>query len=176
MGNHKIQHPSPTKSLDTLTWKEPVRRRSLRWALQSSFHPTVLSSSPSLHPGLLVATLFLIGWVVVMLSGGSLPTAELLLVSLASGLLIGLLPRVFSSAQITIRAGQLIRKCGGCTERWDWAEMRDVQILETYRNGERRKLLWFRDSHGRVETIILPWRLESAEIKKVLAATNNEAA
>ena len=150
-----------------------MRRRSLEWALRSSFHPSILASTP-IHPGLLMTQIFLAGWAVVLLSGGSLPTMPLLLLSLLSALLIGFLPRIFSSAHITIRAGQLIRECGGCTEQWNWAEMRDVHILETYRNGERRELLWFQDSQGRAETVLLPWRQDHTKIKALLAATNKE--
>lgn len=179
MRNHKIQHQFPRKNQAILTWKEPVRRRSLQWVLRTSFHPIGLSSNLSLHPGLLGVMLFLLGGVVVMLSGDSLPTVVLLLLCLVSGPLIGLatlLPRIFSSAQISIHAGQLLRECCGHKERWDHAEMCDLKIWKTHRNGERRELLWFRDSQGQEETILLPWRLESGKVKKVLAATNNKAA
>ena len=78
----------------------------------------------------------------------------------------------------TLEELEAIKRCKyrymRCLDQKNWAEMRDVHILETYRNGERRELLWFQDSQGRAETVLLPWRQDHTKIKALLAATNKE--
>ncbi len=157
------------KKRTALTWKEPVRRRPL-------------SRSPNLPMGshlLGLATLFVLGGAISTLSGGLLSAVELLLLSLPGGAiacLACLLPGLFSSAQITIDSGQIIRECGGRKQIWSHVEVDDMQIVETYRNGERRELLCFRDHQGRKETILLPWHLDSTTVKEVLAGKSEETA
>ncbi len=178
MSTQQKQQPLRKKQT-TLTWKEPVRRRPLRWALRAHAHPA--SRSPNLSMGsvlLAYATLFVFGGAISTLSGGLLSAVELLLLSLAGGAtawLVSLLPRLFSSAQITLDSGQIIRECGGSKQIWSHVEVDDMQILETYRNGERRELFCFRDHQGRRETILLPWDLDSTTVKEVLGGTLNRS-